>query len=73
MSDWGRNCPVCGRHVRHNHVCHARRLAEPPVEGEAAAAWARRIKAELHAAKNPTGTAHVRPEQPHIDFGSEGL
>lgn len=73
MSDWGRRCPVCGATVRHTHHCHARALADPPLEGDEAAAWARRIKEQLRAVKAPTGAEHVGPVQPPMTFGSGGL
>lgn len=71
MRDFDRRCPVCDEVVRHNHTCHATRLAYPPLEGEEAVEAARRVKAQLLAAK--TGGVAFEPAQFPLDFESEGL
>ena len=72
MSDWGRNCPVCGSVVRHNHTCHATEIRNKPLEGEEALAAVRRVKAQLLAVKHPEQVP-TEPQQHTLDLGSGGL
>lgn len=71
VRDYQLHCPVCGYPVRQNHTCHATSLADPPLEGAEAVEAARRVKAALQAVKH--GGVPTEPQQPHMDFGSEGL